>query len=71
MCVVHTHEPNREMTCALVRGGSDVANRVQKQLGAALGFECTGLTRRDKYVMLVERVATNICKSINTKCCYF
>lgn len=42
----------REWTRAGGRAGVEVANWVQQRLGDALGFECTGLTRRDKYMML-------------------
>ncbi|RLM98462.1 putative glycerol-3-phosphate acyltransferase 3 [Panicum miliaceum] len=32
---------------------TDVANRVQRLIAAALGYECTMLTRKDRYLMLV------------------
>lgn len=43
-----------DYTCGGVGGKSrfDVANHVQGQMGQALGFECTQLTRKDKYLML-------------------
>ncbi|XP_039027493.1 probable glycerol-3-phosphate acyltransferase 2 [Hibiscus syriacus] len=35
------------------RSRFDVANHVQSEIGKALGFGCTRLTRRDKYLILV------------------
>ncbi|KAK4777220.1 hypothetical protein SAY86_005908 [Trapa natans] len=39
--------------CSDERSRFDVANDVQSRIGRALGFECTGLTRKDKYMILV------------------
>ncbi|KAF9614267.1 hypothetical protein IFM89_016559 [Coptis chinensis] len=38
--------------CVSEKSSYDLANLVQKVIGNALGFECTNLTRRDKYRML-------------------
>jgi len=44
----------KDLTWSAGYRSCEVANRVQKLVGEALGFQCTLLTRRDKYMMLAR-----------------
>ncbi|XP_047953772.1 glycerol-3-phosphate acyltransferase 1-like [Salvia hispanica] len=49
----------KQLTCAGGKTSHEVVNYIQRELGKALGFECTSLTRRNKHLMMASNYGKN------------